>query len=101
MRLKDKGTITLLDDYLTRFRRIPDPSHKDYMLATFRQIRKERDPSAHTVVSNAYDLSAEGNQRALILKAYKAVRTVRLLLMNHPAAKAYEPPDWLQQGRIC
>jgi hypothetical protein len=98
VRLKDKGTIELLDDYLTKYWRIPDP---DEILATFRQVRKERQQPAHTVTSDAYDLSAEDKQRELIAKAYHAVRTLRLLLMKHPAAKAYETPNWLQEGRIC
>jgi hypothetical protein len=39
-------------------------------------------------------------QRELIGKIYGAVRTLRLVLANHPAAKGVEIPEWLFKGGI-
>lgn len=39
-------------------------------------------------------------QRELMVRAYTAVRTIRLLLANHPATKGIEIPDWLYEGLI-
>jgi len=39
-------------------------------------------------------------QRELIISAYTAVRTLRLILANNPAAKKVEVPDMLFEGKI-
>jgi ribosomal protein L31E len=35
-----------------------------------------------------------------MLSAYEAVRIIRQLLANHPAAKTVDVPDWLYEGLI-
>jgi hypothetical protein len=39
-------------------------------------------------------------RRDLIMKAYNAMRTLRLILANHPNVRGYKVPDWLQTGKI-
>jgi len=99
-RIVDKGSIRLLDKYLKKYWRFPDPKPKDEMIKTFRAIRKMRQKPAHQTIDDNYNAVYFENQRRLIYRAYKAIRTLRLLLTNHPKAKSYVPPAWLQEGRI-
>ena len=39
-------------------------------------------------------------QRELMRRSYEAVRTLRLTLANHPAAKSVKVDDLLYEGRI-
>jgi hypothetical protein len=82
-----RGSITLLKVWLERsFRFKEDRKPLDDMIATFRDIRKRRSKPAHAVDDNRYDPALFEEQRELLIKAYDAVRTLRLILANHPKA---------------
>lgn len=100
VRVVSKGSIRLLEEYLAKYWRFPDPEPKNEMIRTFKNIRKARQKPAHVAVEDKYDITYHQQQRNLIFQTYKAIRTLRLLLMNHPKAKSYVPPEWLQKGRI-
>jgi hypothetical protein len=70
------------------------------MLATFRKIRQMRQAPAHTIRQDIFDQALFGEQRKLVIEAYNAVRTLRLILANHPASEQAEVPDWLCHGNI-
>jgi hypothetical protein len=95
-----KGSLQLLNDWLGQTVRFPDPDPKDEMMSTFKKIRKLRQKPAHAIDENAFDQKYFKDQRKLIMDAYNAVRTLRLILMNHPAARSYEVPEWLEKGEI-
>lgn len=56
--------------------------------------------SIHAVHEDEFDQRYFREQRELVMKAYEAVRTLRLILANHPATKKHEVPDWLFKGEI-
>jgi hypothetical protein len=97
---KECGTIALLEEWLNARVRLSDPAPKDQMLKVFRDIRAERSPPAHHVRDDEWDDTYFSRQRETILKAYDAVRTLRLILANHPLARTVEVPDWLFKGEI-
>ncbi len=98
---RQKGTIVLLDEWLTKSVKFPQHSSpKDKMIMAFKEIRNERGPLAHKVRADKWDDSYFAKQRELIMKAYDAIRTLRLILANHPLSKAVKVPDWLYQGKI-
>lgn len=95
-----KATITLLEEWLDRVQ-FPNPDPKIEMIKTFREIRKLRQFPAHTLQEDLFDQKYIKKQRDLITKAYKAVRTLRLIFANHPKVKDYnEIPDWLFKGNV-
>lgn len=99
--IKPKGTLLLLEEWTKRRFRPVDSKPRDDMFATFRKIREERQVPAHTLDEDEYDPQYFTKYKKLIIDAYTAIRTLRLMLMNHPIAKQnYAPPDWLQRGRI-
>ncbi|HEC69189.1 MAG TPA: AAA family ATPase [Candidatus Omnitrophica bacterium] len=97
---QNKRTITLLEEWLDRSVKFPNPKPKDEMIKTFRGIRSERSKPAHHIRDDEWDSIYFAKQREMIIKAYQAVRTLRLIFANHPLAKTIEIPDWLYQGKI-
>src|SRR5713226_4566175 len=77
---QQKGTITLLADWLAKSVRFSDPAHKDNMIETFKKVRKERGPLAHEVQEDEWNDTYFAKQRELIIEAYGAIRTLRLIL---------------------
>ena len=63
-----------------------------------------RDPEKvlHAINENIFDQHYFKEQRDLIIKAYIAVRTIRLMFANHPLVKSsgIEIPKWLYEGLI-
>jgi len=98
--VKDKGTITLLKEWLDIKVRTPDPKPKDDMIKVFRKIRNMRMKPAHKVEPDIFDQEYFKKQRELMIEAYSAVRTLRLILANHPKTKNYKIPEWLYKGEI-
>jgi hypothetical protein len=95
-----KGSLQMLAEWLEESVELVDPKPKDDMLATFRKIRKMRQAPAHRLGRDIFDQALFREQRQLMLKAYAAVRTLRLILANHPASEQVEVPDWLYKGEI-
>lgn len=90
--VRQKGTIALLDEWVKRMFRPQDPTALHNMLSTFRKVRKLRQKPAHSPQENQFDQKYLHEQRALVMDAYDAVRTVRLVLANHPAVQR-NPPE--------
>jgi hypothetical protein len=97
---QQKNTITLLADWLAKRVKLSDPSLQDAMIKTFKKVRKERSPLAHEVQSDEWNDKYFAKQRELVLEAYGAIRTLRLILAIHPLSKSVEVPDWLHRAEI-
>ncbi len=97
-----KGTIQLLESWINRYFRTPDRSPIDEMISTFKMVRKLRQKPAHKVSPDRFDQDIFKKQREVVISAYGAVRTLRLILANHPRviANPVEIPDWLFNGEI-
>lgn len=98
--IREKGTIQILSDWLSKMVNVSDKKPLEEMLDTFKKIRKERQHPAHAIEDDIFDQKYFEKQRHMMIKAYEAVRTLRLLFANHSKAKAYEVPDWLYNRDI-
>ncbi len=100
--VSQKGTIQLLEEWTNKNWKPADPKPLLTLFSTFKEIRKLRQNPAHSVKENEFDQSYFKEQRNLIKKAYVAVRTIRLMLANHPMVR-YDPPEineFLFKGEI-
>lgn len=97
---RQKATITLLDEWLTKKVKFSDPTSKNLMISVFRRIRRERGPLAHEVQDDRWDDAYFPKQRDLMIEAYGAIRTLRLIFANHPYSKTVKVPDWLFKSEI-
>jgi len=95
-----KGTLSVLNDWLSQTVQFPDATPKDEMISTFRRIRKLRQQPAHSIKEDKFDQRFFHEQRELVVQAYQAIRTLRLILANHPATRVIEIPEWLLNGDI-
>jgi len=102
IQVQQKGTITILDDWIRKFYKTHDWNHVDQMIATFKKIRKVRQTPAHSIHENVFDQKYFKEQRQLIIDAHGAVKTLRMMFGNHPKVKQkeIEIPDYLSEGKI-
>jgi hypothetical protein len=98
--VQEKGTIALLKEWLDVKVKTTDPKPKDEMIQTFLRIRKMRMKPAHKVDEDRFEQEYLKEQRKLVVEAYSAIRTLRLIFANHPKTKAYAVPEWLLKGEI-
>lgn len=85
--VRAKGTIALLQEWLaSEFRLKDDPQVLDDMFRGLREIRKLRQLPAHSLKPNEYDVTLFEEQRLLFRRAYGSLRTLRMILANHPLA---------------
>lgn len=96
------GTIQLLEQWVKKYFRPQEPEPIAKMLATFRHVRQARQKPAHSVDEDKFDQKYFREQRQLVVDAYDAVRTLRLMLANHPTVRANPPEinDLLYKGKI-
>jgi hypothetical protein len=100
--VKPKGTIQILELWIAKMFRAADATPIDTMIATFKKVRKLRQSPAHKINANAFDQNIFRKQREIVVDAYNAVRTLRLLLASHPAV-IKDPPEidgQLLEGKI-
>ena len=97
-----KGTISLLKEWVNRYWRPAEPEPVESMFQAFRTVRKLRQKPAHAVVEDAFDQEIFKQQRRLIIDAYAGLRTLRLLLANHPEVRKNPPEidESLHKGEI-
>lgn len=94
------GTIRQLEAWLRARFRPADGDPIAVISNGFRAARKLRQPAAHRVLTDQYDPTLWDRYRQLLDDSYNGVRTLRLVLANHPAAGTVDVPDWLFEGRI-
>jgi hypothetical protein len=95
-----KGTIQLMEQWFQKKMRFRDPSPFNEMIARFKKVRKLRQTPAHKLEDSKFDQRIFQEQRKLAFEAYGAVRTIRLMLANHPATKTHTVPEWLFKADI-
>lgn len=100
--VRQKGTLALLEEWLRRRFTPADSAPFDAMFKNLREVRRLRQKPAHAVNENVFDLKYFKEQRQLMIGAYDAVRTLRLILANHPAVRRNPPKvqRHLEQGEI-
>lgn len=96
----DNQLIRKLEIWINKTVRFSDHGPKDEMFKIFREIRSLRSKPAHSHFRNEWDLKFYEEQKKLVGKAYKSIRTLRLILANHADAKLVEVPEWLFKGEI-
>lgn len=100
--VRNIGTIQLLENWVSRFFRAGDQKPIEEMISAFKEVRKLRQKPAHRVNPNEFDQELFKMQRAIVIKAYESVRTLRQMLANHPAVKKSTPEisEQLFKGEI-
>ena len=72
------------------------------LIDTFKIVRNQRQKPAHSLKPDEFNQKYFHSQRDLIIKAYDAIRLIRLIFANHQWVRvAYvKIPDLLYQGKV-
>lgn len=89
--VRPKGTIQILEAWVNKYFRPSDPAPIKKMMKTFKEVRQLRQKPAHKVNIDSFDQKLFKKQREIVVKAYDSVRTLRLILANHPNVRANPP----------
>ena len=100
--VRPKGTILILESWVNKFFRPTDPAPIEHMIATFKKVRKLRQKPAHKVNTDSFDQEIFKKQRTIVVDAYGSIRTLRMMLANHPKVKVNPPKinEQLFKGKI-
>lgn len=85
--LHQKGSVSILDEWLHKIYRTDDWQPINEMIACFKDIRRKRQRPAHALDENVFDQEYFRQQRELIIEAYKSIRMLRLLFANSAGCK--------------
>lgn len=95
-----KGTLRLLEEWVSKSFRFPDDSFPKKMLKPLKDVRKERQKPAHKVIQNDYDPSFIDKQKKIVEECYISVGSLRRNLQTHPKAKDVELYTDLDDSRV-
>lgn len=98
--VRQKGSLQLLEEWLKKPSQNQDSEPRDEMIAVFKNIRKRRQRPAHAIHEDVFDQQYLKDQRQLMINAYKAMRTLRMILGTHPSTRSCKVPGWLQEEKI-
>lgn len=98
--LKPIGTIQMLDEWLRKKFMTDDWSQIDEMLQTLKHVRALRQKPAHLINENEFDQKYVREQRELMRRVYRALKTLRLVLSLHPLASSIVISSQLKEGQI-
>lgn len=101
--IRTKGTLQILDEWIRTFVYPPNGWISwDDAVQTFREIRKKRQDPAHTVHENNFEPEYFKDQRDLTIRAYEGMKTLRMMLKNHPEIRNLDIdiPDYLRDAKV-
>jgi len=101
LEVRQFGTIALLERWLKHHYK--DRDGKDVsaeVVAPFKKIRRSRNPIAHTIGKDEYDLSLPEKQDELLGETKSGLTRLRWILSSHPDASSYKAPGRLDGDKI-
>lgn len=97
------GTIRILDEWLKSKFKTQDAESVELIkqaIKTLKDVRKKRNPNAHSIKPDEYDVTLFKEQIQLMRDAYRALVTLRQILQFHPRARDYEVPSVLENQEV-
>ncbi len=99
--VRQLGTITLLERWLdAKYRNRDGEAIGSAIVEPLRDVRKARQPRAHSLSQDAYDSSLPNDQDALLAAALRALQKLRAILSSHTSAREYAAPAGLTETRL-
>lgn len=95
-----KNTIAILNEWGHSRFRTSDWEPFDTLIKTLHDIRQQRQKPAHAINKNVFDQQYIHRQRELMIAAYDAVRTIRLMFAKHRKCINIEINETLFEGKI-
>lgn len=90
-----KGTIQILENWLTIKFQTPDPNLIGDIVNPFKEVRKLRQNPAHKAQQNVFDNQFSKAQRELMIRVWQGMNTLRQVFHKHPTTAKYKVDIWL------
>ncbi|WP_373017939.1 hypothetical protein [Thiomicrorhabdus sp.] len=97
---KQKGTLSLLEEWISKFFRYPDENIPKEIMKSLRKVRRERQLPAHKIIDNNYDPSLVELQKNIVEECYLSLGSIRRNLQTHPKAKSVELSNNLDRDNV-
>lgn len=97
---QSKGTLQIFEEWLTSVFNIEGDGTVSELFKPLKKIRRERQNPAHKINENQYDRQLIEKQKKIINEVYSVFRNFRNIFHQHPNARNFEIPDWLENGKI-
>lgn len=97
---RTKGTLKLLEEWLTLHIQFNDQDALIRLLRPFKNVRKERQTPAHKITINTYDKTYFAKQKQVMTEVWTSMATLRKILQSHPKGKSVEIPSWLDKCKV-
>ncbi|NCP60154.1 MAG: hypothetical protein GW839_07625 [Flavobacteriales bacterium] len=97
---QSKGTLQLFEEWLTSVFNVKGDGTVSELFKPLRKIRKERQNLAHRINENQYDKQLIEKQKIIMDEVYSVFRNLRNIFHQHPKARNFEIPNWLENGKI-
>ena len=101
---QQKGTIVLLNEWLRKHLSKTIWDQLEFIISTFRDIRKQRQHPAHIINQNTYCPELINKQRELMKNTYEALRIFRCILSTNPSCIGHDfniPKAIIEQKIWC
>ena len=95
-----KGTLQLFEEWLTSVYNVKGEGTVSDLFKTLKKIRRERQNPAHTINENQYNRQFIDKQKNVMNEVYSVFRNLRVIFHQHPRARKFKIPDWLENGEI-
>ena len=95
-----KGTLRLLEEWLTKRIRIYTENGPSMLLEPLKLVRKLRQSPAHNLFNDDFSLEYQTKKENLIREVYMSISNIRMLVQTHPSAKGYEFPSNIKRENI-
>ncbi|MGC2664056.1 MAG: hypothetical protein WA305_08180 [Candidatus Acidiferrales bacterium] len=95
-----KGTLRLLEDWLTKYIRIRGENGPAQVIAPLKEVRKLRQSPAHKFVDDEFSIQYQDKKQDLIAEVYRSVSNIRMFFQTHPRAQGYQFPDHLKPENL-
>jgi hypothetical protein len=100
---KSKGTITLLEEWLFAGSGITEADVAEVrreVIEPLRKVRRERQPVAHSIIKNEFDIKYTQRRRQLLTDVAFAIGNILFILLSFSEAPQIRLPKWFEEGRI-
>lgn len=97
---QSKGTLQLFEEWLTSVYNVNGDGAVSELFKPLKKIRKERQNPAHKINENQYDKHLIEKQKIIMDELYSVFRNLRNIFHQHPKARSFEIPNWLENGKI-
>ena len=77
-----------------------DEEARREIVRPLRRIRHERQPSAHSIIKNEFDIKYVKLKREVLEDAAFALGNILHILLTHPCSPEVRLPKWFEEGRI-